>query len=97
VDANASLDSIAPRFCVEAHLGGLLEDDERVTAAEPDRTLPTLADEGLKTENASREDWISRNGRQKREVRGVWYRRKADFLASKTDPDSSPMIPHEAP
>jgi hypothetical protein len=91
VDANASLDSIAPRFSVEAHLGGLFEDDERVTAAEPDRTLPTVADEGLKTENASREDWISRNGRQKREVRGVWYRRKADFLASKTDPDSSPM------
>jgi transposase len=71
VDANASLDSIAPRFSVEAHLGGLFEDDERVTAAEPDRTLPTVADEGLKTENASREDWISRNGRQRREVKGV--------------------------
>jgi transposase len=96
VDANASLDSIAPRFSVEAHLGGLFEDDERVTAAEPDRRLPTVADEGLKIENASHEDWISRNGRQRREVRGVWYRRKADFLASKTDPDSSP-ISHEAP
>jgi transposase len=91
VDANASLDSIAPRFSVEAHLGGLFEDGERVIAAEADRTLPTVADEWLKTENASRKDWISRDGRQKREVKGVWYRRKADFLASKTDPDSSPM------
>jgi hypothetical protein len=50
VDANASLDSIAPRFCVEAHLGGLFEDDERVSAAEPDQKLPTVADEGLKIE-----------------------------------------------
>ena len=50
VDANASLDSLAPRFCVEAHLGGLFEDDERVSAAEPDRKLPSVADEGLKTE-----------------------------------------------
>jgi transposase len=97
VDANASsLDSIVPRFCVEAHLGGLFEDDERVTAAESDRTLPTVAEEGLKIENASREDWISRNGRQKREVRGDWYRSKADFLASKTDPDSSPMKRRES-
>ena len=30
VDADASLDSIVPRFYVEEHLGGLLEDDEPV-------------------------------------------------------------------
>ena len=96
VDANASLDSIAPRFAVEAHLDGLFEDDDRAAVAEPDRKLPTAVDEGLKTENASGEDWISRNGRQRREVKGVWYRRTADFLASKTDPDSSPMKRRES-
>jgi transposase len=69
VDANASLDSIAPRFAVEAHLDGLFEDDDRAAAAEPDRTLPTAVDEGLMTQNASGEDWISRNGRQRREVK----------------------------
>jgi transposase len=98
VDANASLDSIAPRFYVEEHLDGLFElglpgaatDGARGSVDEP-RALPAIHDEGLLAENASREDWISRNGRQRREVKGVWYRRTADFLASKTDPDSSPM------
>jgi hypothetical protein len=53
--------------------------------------LPFVGDNGLAEENAARDDWISRNGRQRREQKGVWYRRKADFLASSTDPDSSPM------
>ena len=46
--------------------------------------------------NASKDDWISRNGRQRREQKGVWYRRKADFLASRTDPDSSAMKRRES-
>ena len=98
VDANASLDSIAPRFAVEEHLGALFERElpGAVTdgAREPVdelRTLPAAHDEGLLAENAAREDWIARNGRQRREVKGVWYKRTADFLASKTDPDASPM------
>jgi len=92
VDANASLDSIAPRFvAVEAHLDGLFEDDEPTAFTEPDGVLPTAEDEDLRTENAAADDWIARNGRQRREVKGVWYKRTADFLASKTDPDSSPM------
>ena len=53
--------------------------------------LPSVGDEALAEENAAKDDWISRDGRQRREQKGVWYRRKADFLASKTDPDSSPM------
>jgi hypothetical protein len=53
--------------------------------------LPSAEDEGLVEENAAKDDWISRDGRQRREQKGVWYRRKADFLASTTDPDSSPM------
>jgi len=55
------------------------------------RALPAAHDEDLLAENAAREDWIARNGRQRREVKGVWYKRTAGFLASKTDPDSSPM------
>src|SRR3712207_6815328 len=91
VDANASLDSIAPRFAVEAHLGGLFEEDEGTTEAEPEASLPAADDAALRERNAARSDWIARNGRQRREVKGVWYRRTADFLASETDPDSSPM------
>jgi hypothetical protein len=53
--------------------------------------LPSADDETLVSYNAAKEDWISRDGRQRREQIGVWYRRKADFLASTTDPDSSPM------
>jgi Transposase domain (DUF772) len=112
VDANASLDSIAPRFYVEEHLSELFTDeepfcaeqDQSFTVAEEQDTsavaelyeLPSAEDETLVEKNASKEDWISRNGRQRREQKGVWYRRKADFLASKTDPDSSPMKRRES-
>jgi hypothetical protein len=58
--------------------------------------LPSAEDEGLVEENASKDDWISRDGRQRREQKGVWYRRKADFVASTTDPDSSPMKRRES-
>ena len=108
VDANASLDSIAPRFYVEEHLDELFTEDELVNPNQEDSVatddggggdspvddfyeLPSAEEEVLIAENAARDNWISRNGRQRREQKGVWYRRKADFLASKTDPDSSPM------
>ena len=58
--------------------------------------LPSAEDEGLVEENASKDDWISRDGRQRREQKGVWYRRKGDFVASSTDPDSSPMKRRES-
>ncbi len=107
VDANASLDSIAPRFYVEEHLGEVFtveeppnaeqEEDVR-TASERGESpvaklyeLPFVGDDALAEENATKDDWISRDGRQRRERKGVWYRRKADFLASSTDPESSPM------
>jgi hypothetical protein len=38
--------------------------------------LPSADDEVLIAENAAKDDWISRNGRQRREQKGVWYRRK---------------------
>jgi hypothetical protein len=92
VDANASLDSITPRFAVEEHLDGLFEAAKPDAAeGEPDACLPAAHDESLLAENAAEEDWISSNGRQRREVKGVWYRRTADFLCSETDPDASPM------
>jgi transposase len=108
VDANASLDSIAPRFYVEEHLDEVFTTVEEPTHAEQEHNvstasergespmaelyeLPSVSDNVLTEENAARDDWISRNGHQRREQKGVWYRRKADFLASKTDPDSSPM------
>jgi transposase len=102
VEANASLESIAPRFAVEAHLEELFEEENatdprsgaRRAAQEAhleDVALPSATDKQLATENASKSDWISRDGRQQREMKGEWYRRTADLLASKTDPDASPM------
>jgi hypothetical protein len=58
--------------------------------------LPSADEEALITENASKDNWISRDDRQRRERKGTLYRRKADFLASKTDPDSSPMKRRES-
>lgn len=103
VDANASLDSIAPRFYVEEHLGEVFTVEEPPNAEQEDNVstasergeapvaaryeLPSVGDTALAEQNVARDDWISRDGRQRRERRGVWYQRKADFLASKTDPD----------
>jgi hypothetical protein len=53
--------------------------------------LPSSGDEDLTAANAAGSDWISKAGRQDREVKGNFYRRKADFFLSKTDPDASPM------
>jgi transposase len=92
VDADASLDSIAPRFYVEEHLDDLFEEEPSgAENGDAGATLPTANDEALLAENAAGGDWISRMGRQRREVKGAWYRRTADFLCSETDPDASPM------
>jgi hypothetical protein len=80
------------------------QDEERITVANEWHEslvgvlyeLPSAEDEGLVEENASKDDWISRDGRQRREQKGVWYRRKADFVASTTDLDSSPMKRRES-
>ena len=100
IEANASLESIVPRFSVEQHLENLFEEQapqeetDGVSGAahveDPER-LPTSNDEALKARNAPESNWISRMGRQQREVKGVWYRRTADLLVSETDPDASPM------
>jgi transposase len=102
VEANASLESITPRFAVEQHLHDLFEEDPqqepahdaddaaRVADGDLDH-LPHSDDEELISANDARSDWISKVGRQDREVKGTFYRRKADLFLSKTDPEDSPM------
>lgn len=115
VKANADLDSLTPRFAVEAreafqeHLAALFpeadsqqEAAERVTDSPPpvDTTcsvpiplpivLPEAQREELEAENTSRHDWIAQEGRQQRDVHGL-YHRTADFRISTTDPDATPM------
>jgi hypothetical protein len=86
VDANASLDSIAPRFYVDEHLDELFTRDELPNPNQEDSVatgdgggdlpvgdfyeeLPSASDKVLIAENAAKDDWISRDGRQRREQR----------------------------
>jgi putative DNA-invertase from lambdoid prophage Rac len=94
VGANAAVDSLAPRWVVEAHLGDLFDGDESSDADEPEETtaLPSSEDEELKAANAAAgSDWVSRGGEQDRNVRSGSYQRIVDTRASKTDPDATPM------
>ncbi len=101
VEANAAVDSLAPRWAVEAHLENLFEEGQRddVTdneaSTEPEASgvelLPTAGDEGLAEANAARSDWIARNGGQERSFKSGPRERTSDSRASKTDPDASPM------
>lgn len=103
VEANASMDSLSPRFAVESHLENLFEpepfdlgedgDAASVTPPSADHALPSASDEELAAANASRSDWISREGRQNRAVVRNHYRRKSDYRVSRTDPDASFMRP----
>jgi transposase len=52
--------------------------------------IPEAEFEELAADNAARHDWIVEEGRQQREVHGL-YRRTADFRISTTDPDATPM------
>jgi len=122
VNANADLDSLTPRFAVEAreamqaHLAALfaredaeIEQQEAgvVGADTPETDVPTpvaispaplpvpvvlsaAEQEELDTQNAARHDWIAQEGRQQREVHGL-YQRMADFKVSTTDPDATLM------
>ncbi len=121
-NANADLDSLTPRFAVEAraatqaHLAALfsLEDagHEQQEASENGADTPqtdatasvaigpaplplpvvlaAAEQEELATQNATRHDWIAEEGRQQREVHGL-YQRTADLKVSTTDPDATPM------
>ncbi len=106
VEANASLDSVKPRFAVESHLVQLFAGTnapvpdqhgaERMSSSTPSpEPLPVLLPEVLRgelaTTNAGRHDWIAEEGRQDRDAKHGGYQRVSDFLVSKTDPDSSLM------
>ena len=102
VEANAALDSLQPRFVVEAHLARLFKEQDQendddtgeesgpthlpVALTEEDRT--TLAERA-----AGRHDWIGESGRPDRTKTNGPYRRTADVRASFTDPDASPLRP----
>ncbi len=122
VNANADLDSLTPRFAVEAraamqaHLAALFAEEDaeseqqEVSADSADMpandatapvalrpaplplpiVLPETEHEELATQNAGRHDWIAQEGRQQREVHGL-YQRRSDFKVSTTDPDATPM------
>src|SRR5215211_3053598 len=99
VEANASLDSVVPRFAVESHVGTLFaatEDAAVRGAAEGAPTplpieLTAEARAALAEIAAGRHDWIGEAGRQDRSVIRGAYHRTADFRASATDPDASLM------
>ncbi len=82
IEADAAVDSLAPRWFVEAHLSDLFEeadvrhqkDAEDLQEMEDARfgdkgsvhNLPTAQDEDLLRSNSTSEDWISRDGAQDR-------------------------------
>jgi len=104
VAANASIDSLQPRFAVEAHLARLFEEssngedggDDPGGESRPTHLPVVLTDEeraDLADRAATRHDWIGKVGRPDRTRTSGPYRRTADFRASATDPDASPLRP----
>ena len=102
VAANASINSLRPRFAVAAHLARLSEedddgDDATGGASEP-APLPVALTDAARAElaerAAERHDWIGGMGRLDRTRTSGAYRRTADFRASTTDPDASPLRPN---
>jgi transposase len=102
VKANAAVDSLAPRWTVEAHLEGLFEAQEAHSSPQADgeeipekgheiAELPTADDDDLRGWNATKSDWISTAGRQDRSFKSGYRPRTSDSRASKTDPDATPM------
>ncbi len=106
VVANASRDSVKPRFAVEAHLANLFaaesaaQPTSTITIKEPESVVPTplpvaLSDETrqeLTMSNEARHDWLEQWGAQDRSVSGRNYQRVADFQMSTTDPDATIML-----
>src|SRR3712207_998905 len=100
VKANASLDSIAPRFAVEAHLGELFSDDAAdESSPHENESQPTelpvpiseTEREQLARANEERHDWLARDGAPDRTIIRGGYRRRSDFEANLTDPDAALM------
>ena len=99
VKANASLDSLASRSAVEAHLASLFGAQAPEEAVLDDAALPVVnlnvmaeTAHDLAEHNAGRHDWIAQAGRPDRTTRRGGYRRRSDFEASRTDPDAALMV-----
>lgn len=93
------------REAIQAHLAALFaetnlseelrEAAEEETLACPEPTpLPMVLSESERQEReaelSTRHDWIKEEGRQQREVHGL-YQRRSDQRVSTTDPDATPM------
>jgi transposase len=98
VEANASLDSVGPRFAIEAHLHNLFapaktDTPSRNEAAPTPLPVPisATAKEKLAAATSERHDWLARDGAPDRSVRRGSYQRSSDFRASATDPDAGLM------
>ena len=91
IEADAAVDSLAPRWFVEAHLHDLFEGDdvrrqkgaedpqeteEEIEAEGAVRGLPTARDEDLLLSSRASEDWISRNDAQDRSFKGTSLRER---------------------
>jgi transposase len=98
--ANASVESVQPRFAVaaRAHLDDLFAQDAEaqgptppvLSDAEPVCIGPT-EDEApeLAAANAARHDWVAQSGQQDRTRTFRDYVRTADYSVSTTDPDAT--------
>lgn len=97
VTANASLDSLAPRFAVDTHLRNLFADAPSEKCAPEDapapvlRELPQATRTDLEHANTQRHDWIAQQGDPDRTITRGTYRRRTDYEASRTDPDAALM------
>jgi transposase len=105
VEANADIDTLAPRFAIEAHLEPLFAEgpepaaNTMVSGSATDPHAPTAApipfpvgdSGGLHGMAGARHDWLTALGRPDRSIVRGPYRRTADILASTTDADASPM------
>jgi transposase len=100
VQANASVESLLPRFAIKAYLEKLFEDEKTLETEEEGASespanvaldaLPTAENQALRVQNAAKGDWISRRGAQDRSFKGQ-RPRTSDWCSSTTDPDATPM------
>jgi IS5 family transposase len=104
VDANASIDSLQPRFAVEAHLARLFDEKDKQHDDDPGEAsgltdMPVVLTEearsALAERAAGRHNWIGETGRPDRTKKSGPYQRIADYRASATDPDASPLRPSD--
>jgi hypothetical protein len=98
VEANASLDSVGPRFAIEAHLRHLFAPEETATSP-TNKVLPApvpvpiseATKDDLGRTSVEDHDWFARDGQPDRSINRGSYQRLSDFRASTTDPDAGLM------